>query len=77
MELFVGMQRRQLFDKWGWDLLNVVVSGDLLDLLDQLFIREPEASLDDQCAESVTFRKGVTPRLPFRRPGLRLAPGSD
>jgi hypothetical protein len=33
MELFVGMQRRQLSDKWGWDLLNVVVSGDLLDRL--------------------------------------------
>ena len=26
---------------------------------------------------AVTFRKGVTPRLPLRRPGWRLAPGSD
>ena len=25
----------------------------------------------------VTFRKGVTPRLPLRRPRWRLAPGSD
>ena len=33
MELFVGMQRRQLSDKCGWDLLNVVVSGDLLGRL--------------------------------------------
>ena len=25
----------------------------------------------------VTFRKGVTPRLPFRRPELTVTPGSD
>ena len=25
----------------------------------------------------VTFTKDVTPRLPLRRPGLRVAPGSD
>jgi hypothetical protein len=28
-------------------------------------------------ASTVTFRKVVTPWLPFRRPGLRVAPGAD
>ena len=55
-------------------------SGGAAALVDRRSVRRTQRRTLDPLQlqrAAVTFRKGVTPRLPLRRPGWRLAPGSD
>ena len=51
------------------DRRRVLLAGVILNLI--------AAGLLVMGRRAVTFRKDVTPWLPLRRPGLRVAPGAD
>jgi len=79
----LAMNALRLDDFWSITEGLAALAHDIRGLLALLGWRGPTQGLNSGClligswSAPVTFRKVVTPGLPYRRPGLRVAPGAD